>query len=274
MALQYIGVTGFKSREQIFDVHARSGIHTSDGTQKEKMSSTPHMMCGVLVSKKTFFKNDFSGSMSSRYVTRDELRKIFYEHPDLVNLVHYNSDSSEKELSEELFDIMIVADGAEGGSNCSGFQLNLKYVPSLKLFDRIQEVYQHNLIFVLQINSRILTQFDEDPVKLAQHLKSYSIQSSFLLDLSGGTGKSLDVELLRPYVDAFAQVGVTIGMGVAGGLSAEAADSLTRLIERYPYLSIDAEGKLHDSGQNGGMFNPEKAKRYVNTAVQLFERYR
>lgn len=94
-----------------------------------------------------------------------------------------------------------------------------------------------------------------------------------LFDASHGTGKTMDVEALDRFLetayenDALDQV----GFGVAGGLDAKTVEEkLPYLLEKYPDLSWDAEGKLHPINNAGKRpLQMDIVKKYLRSSVTV-----
>lgn len=75
-----------------------------------------------------------------------------------------------------------------------------------------------------------------------------------LFDSSHGTGKRLDVSALKPFIaEAHSKLDLSrTGVAIAGGLDGQIVrEDLPELIDKYPNLSWDAEGKLHPIQPNG-----------------------
>ncbi|MDO8571756.1 MAG: hypothetical protein Q7R79_03695, partial [bacterium] len=87
-----------------------------------------------------------------------------------------------------------------------------------------------------------------------------------LLDPSGGTGKMFDPRVERTYLDKLADLGV--GLGVAGGLSPSTLHLLQPLINDYPNLCIDAEGRLRNQDDQ---LDLTVAGSYLQKAYELFD---
>ena len=99
-----------------------------------------------------------------------------------------------------------------------------------------------------------------------------------LFDASHGTGQRLDVESLREFVAAGYESPdlKRVNFGVAGGLDAETVPQLAPLVDEFPELSWDAEGRLrgekHVSRFGGNVIWPldlDKTKRYIAASTHL-----
>jgi hypothetical protein len=91
-----------------------------------------------------------------------------------------------------------------------------------------------------------------------------------LIDASGGRGEPIDVSRARIYVAAMCEYAPNLGIGVAGGFSAEELSknpALVSLVREYK-LHVDAEGQLRD-GDEGGTLNVARAQAWVRAASVL-----
>ena len=109
-----------------------------------------------------------------------------------------------------------------------------------------------------------ITLNNHSPGEVAAELETMPVDY-VLLDPSGGYGREMDLELMRSYVDAIYQRQLTVGVGVSGGLEAANVERLLGpLLEEYPDLSCDAEGRLRKG--------PEGATELDIPAVDAFVR--
>lgn len=249
----YLGVTGVCRREDCLALLER----TPDVGRK--------IMLGVLMSGKTI--RGVRNNWPQRYPEAREVADIFVAHPRALNLVHFNTKEPEK-LVEDLAKVMEL-----GGANCHGVQLNMAW-PSPNLVEMFRDMFPLATV-VLQVGSRAFADTGPSPIVLAERVADWYGGSIdyVLLDPSGGEGKALSSEDLLPFVKKLyaRAVPAAIGVGVAGGLSAETMDLMDRLWDRYPDLSIDAEGKLRDEPEDkehGDRFNLGKASAYLTTAAR------
>lgn len=104
------------------------------------------------------------------------------------------------------------------------------------------------------------------PKELAKLLGEFAVDY-VLLDSSHGQGVRLDIDKLRPYIEALYESDDLggAGIGIAGGLNAEVvANDLPAIVKYYPDLSWDAEGQLHRPNENGKRpINLDDANAYI-----------
>jgi len=243
----YIGITGFMSREE---VEAVLEVFPKDSPRK--------LMVGVLASEKTIYGHP--NKWPNRYPNRLEIEYIFSDNPLALNLVHYNTKNPETLVGQ-----MCTVSGPLGGPHFHGFQLNLAW-PNPDMIAGWRKHFEGIIVF--QIGGHAFEVVDHSPQKLAEKVAEYKGLVQYLLfDPSGGKGQPFDTEQARAYLRALADKDLGIGLGVAGGLSAETMHLVEPLVEEFPDLSIDAEGRIRDEDDD---LDLEKARRYVSAALEMF----
>lgn len=248
--IPYIGVTGFMSPEEV--------KNTLEGIDFQKAKRL--LMVGVLASLKSL--QGLPNKWPGRYPKIEDVKNIFLENENCLNLVHFNTKEPESLLSQ----LLSVTDIA--GRNFNGFQLNIAW-PSVRVLEDYKELHNDKTI-VLQIGGRAFEEVSHSPKKLADkvHSEYAGLIDYVLLDPSGGTGKPFDPTVARSYLEALSAKTNDFGLGVAGGLSPTTLDLVEPLVKDFPDLSIDAEGRLR---------NPEIdnlhlgiTKDYVEKSLELF----
>lgn len=274
----YDGIAGFMSPEEVRAVAADSGVIATHGT--------PHfggrrLAIGVLVSWKTL--NGQPAGQPSRYPKLERVREIIdaaaepYHHKapwqpetegtvfDLqsrcLRIIHYNT--REPNLLAQLDRLCEIA-----GPNLDGFQLNMVWPPEEDIRSWAQD--HPTMRIILQVNRSMFSNVARKPQLLTGEIarRYYPWITDILFDMSSGTGAPADLDeasaALVALYEAFggAEKG-GLGIGLAGGLDPVSVWNLKPLFERWPDLSIDAEGRLRD--KNDAM-DCEKAREYVRRA--------
>jgi len=186
----------------------------------------------------------------------------------VLRLVHYNADDKTT-LLQQIERVVKVCSG-----KLDGFQLNMTW-PSPKVLDEffLLHEYPNGFKIVLQVGQKALDMVENSPKKLADKALDYrGLIDYILIDPSGGLGKPFDTEKARDYLRALRDLGFC-GLGVAGGLSPTTLNLVEPLVEEFPYLSIDAEGRLR-TPQPKDALNLEVAKDYVDKAFAIFAKNR
>lgn len=198
-------------------------------------SSKRLLMVGVLASWRTLYENKESG----RYPKIENIKNIFVEHPLALNLVHYNTRRTDN-LCEQLVQLTKVS-----GPNIHGLQLNIPWPPKDELYTYRSEYPNHKI--VIMVNDDALNDVLYSQQSLVSKIKEYKdIVDYVLLDQSCGHGIPLDVEFMRRYLDVLYKEDLGLGIVVAGGLCSTTLNIIKTIINDFPDLSIDAEGKLRN----------------------------
>lgn len=251
----YIGVTGFMEKREVESF--LTAVSRPFFTAFPTSFPTRELMIGVLASQKTLLGQ--SHKRPNRYPSMERLGDIFVSHPAVLNLVHYNSKDMTT-LVEQLREITYLA-----GPRLHGFQLNMAW-PIPEILAEIKADLKKTI--VLQIGGHALELVDHSPKRLHNRLFRYGCIGSVdhvLLDASGGLGRLLEPDRLRDYLSVLQDL--PFSFGVAGGLSPTTLSQLEPLIEEFPRLSIDAEGRLRDKDDNLDLV---KAEQYVLEALRIF----
>lgn len=245
----YVGVTGFRNREEVKKV--LDAVAPLSGRQ---------VMIGALANSKTISGELDNGN--NRYPTSGQLGDIFEDVPGSLNIVHFSTKNPEM-----LFEGMIKAFNL-AGPFCDGLQLNVAW-PDPKALGHFK-IKAPQATVILQVGARALEMVEHSPQKLADKINKefkYFIDYG-LLDLSGGTGKPFDPEEVRGYLRALEDKQMSVGLGVAGGLSPETLPDLVGpLVEEFPYLSVDVETGVRN---NDDLFDTRLAISFIRKAECLF----
>jgi hypothetical protein len=145
--------------------------------------------------------------------------------------------------------------------------LDIDYRPFIHLFN---EVYPNQSI-ILQAGS--LTLDNHSPSEVADGIKTMPVDY-LLLDASGGYGKQMDLARIRSYVDEIYQRQIPVGVTVSGGLEAENVEELLGpLMEEYPNLSCDAEGRLRKGLKGSTVIDIDATDQYLVACKQTIRRH-
>lgn len=137
----------------------------------------------------------------------------------------------------------------------------------------IEEVKQHtNHTIILQAHGESMQQLGAE--NMAKKLGRYAHTLDYVLfDASHGKGVRLHPNALRPFLDKVYESKqlTSVGFGVAGGLSADVVrNELAALVNTYPDLSWDTEGKVHCTHEDGTPgFDPYAAKDYLEASSNI-----
>ena len=233
--LPYVGVTGFARREDLPRI-------------EEAARAVPagyRLMAGIL----------WSGAGENRPNLRyprtlDLARELLVvaESAGAFPVVHFNTRAKGEDLRRELFELRTALP-------FRGVQLNL--VAPDPAVVREFESSNPSLEIIVQVNGSSLRN-DRSPLGVLRYLSGYEkrgpegyepVGGSVLLDLSGGTGREIDLEWIEETVQRLAESPVPRRIGIAGGFGPESLPTFRTLrerlgVERFRSLSVDAESRL------------------------------
>lgn len=128
---------------------------------------------------------------------------------------------------------------------------------------------------ILQAFGEYMKEYRPDELALKfRRLVTNGLVDYILFDASHGTGATLDVNALGPFVDTAYQVlQDSSGVAIAGGLDGPTIrDHLPQLLAEFPDLSWDAEGKLHHKdGTNSGLLKHKEVKDYLSASAEVIK---
>lgn len=248
MSTPYIGITGFMSRK--------------DAEEAWNRFSHPDrlLMIGVLANNKTV--EQLTQDQPQRYPHIADIATIFPTkgtiRPNILNLIHFNT-SDTSTLAYHLEVLTSIA-----GRSFGGFQLNVPWVDP-NILQTYRKRHPGKKI-VLQIRRSF------SPRKAAELIaERYARLFDYLLiDQSLGTGRKLKVGRTRKYLQCFREVGVEeyAGLVISGGVCAQTAPSLVGpLVDEFPNLSVDMEGRIRDKYDR---LDVEKASAAVDELSAVF----
>lgn len=253
----YIGITGFMSLDEVEEIMKLIPKNPSHA-----------LMVGVLASYRTLrCEPQKRPNRNPRLIDIQDIFPCRWLHRNgkrmTHNLVHYNTKDASS-LADQLCKMARCSK-----SDCDGFQLNIAWPPQKELEKFLQQYMRR---IVLQVGGRALKELEKSPTELANRIFDYyGLIDAVLLDMSGGLGRPLDANMLRPYLEKLRETWPDLGLGVAGGLSAETLHLVEPIIRDFPDVSIDAEGRLRDAEDRLDM---EKAKTYFLGALEMFSKHR
>lgn len=239
----YIGATGFTDAAQV-----------TRALRAVPQGATRKFMVGVLASAQSLRGIPLKPEWQGRYPERARIRDIFPDDPRTLNLVHYAPGENFRESM--VHDLIALSEMA--GPHLHGFQLNAVWPREMKIAAyRENRAYAQQMI-VLQIGREAISFMDDWPSAIAKRVRGYgALIDAVLVDSSSGKGQSFDINAAWRLISEIAERCPHLGVGVAGGLGSGQLDQAIRLAAEFPYLSIDAEGRLRTA--DGALDEPAVA---------------
>lgn len=249
----YIGITDICSAEQ-----GTALVDVLRSTYRPFW--TPRLGVGIMMSYKTL--NGIDTKWAKAFPKNEDIESIWPADPDVYNVLHY-ADYDGNPLLPNLQKAMRYA------PSCDAIQLDMVW-PNPHDVLEFRMSYPDTAVF-LQVSDPALTRCSRYVAKAAAYVAMYQDALDVaLLDMSMGTGKSLDEDLLGSLVDALFEECPGLSLAVAGGLGPDTLHLADSLFKKDPQLSIDAQSRLRPSGNALDPLDMGYCERYLRGAAERY----
>ena len=254
-ATPYVGITGFKTKEEILSVAPMFPKHGFD-------SESSHIpMLGFLVSYKRLADKTMPGKRSP--VANDLGMLLSYVPARVLPMMHYYT-INKPELAEEVKNLYSISN-MYGSGLCCSLQINMDWPP----IEQVKKILQEfpDMIIVLQLPPKTTQGLSLE--QIAKRAKEYdSLVKYTLIDPSRGEGIGFDVKYSTELMLALNEVMPTTRIGIAGGLAADnVKEKILLILKDYNEdFCIDAQGRLRT--ENGKALDYEKARAYIKASAK------
>lgn len=271
----YIGITDFTSMD---NVQAMLNIFVDVFHSKKPRD----LMIGTMMSYKTL--NGLVSKWSRVFPRQEDFYNIYPTRQEpLLNTLHYADYDGVTEIGDLATAIMIANHrGPFSPGAIDALQLDMIW-PSTHLIKEAVLLANslmsestkidgdlENLKIILQIGRKATEQLDNSPQKVASRIKQYAgAIHCVLFDMSGGLGKEMNPQLLLSYLTETKNICPDISLAVAGGLGPNTMDIILPILEEFPGISIDAQGKLRPSGNALDPIDWNLAGKYITEASKV-----
>jgi hypothetical protein len=255
----YIGITGFTNADQV-----RLMLDTFQ--RNKRMGSQRKLHIGVMMSFNTL--HGLPSRYTDSFPKNTAIRDIFPAGPqsEIMNCVHYADHRHDPNLRYPLQNAI-----GFGGPHMNALQLDAVWPDP----DEIQEAlcgHDHITDVILQVGKHALEKVGDEIPRLLNELACYSeTVTHIILDKSMGRGLPLDSDDLLPFLRTIRSELPEYQLVVAGGLGPNTLHLLEPIIEEFPDINIDAEGKLRASGNNIDPLDIPITQDYLAQALQLLK---
>ncbi len=251
----YIGITDFTD---VKEVQMMKNLLTELAPEGGR-----NLMVGIMMDYKT--QHGLPSKWANAWPRPYERPKIFSETEGVLNTLHYADFGGYSGYNDYMNAILTC------GDHLHALQFDVPW-PSVSAVLGIKEKYSH-LQIILQIGKHALEELsNKNPKKVVLRMREYKDTIDFaLLDLSLGKGLPLESEVIIPYLEEIQLTFPNIGLAVAGGLGPDTMYLLEPIVEQFPDISIDAQGRLRDSGNSLDPINWNRAEVYMREAVRVLK---
>jgi len=241
---RYIGITGFKTKEEI------------DACIEESSGKEPMIMYGILTSPKNFSNIAREGSRRPAFINLASL--LEYVPKSAMPTIHHCSNN--RQISSEL-DTLLIADDIYDRGLCKAIQINQR-LPDVKEIKTFKKKYS-DIKIILQLEPEDIA----DPKATGQIVNNYEgLVEYVIIDPSKGIGKELNV---YDTLKVLNNLKINAMPVIAGGLSAENVGAVVKFF-RKEYgdgFCIDVEGKIRDVEDK---LSVEKMTSYIKEAYKVY----
>lgn len=223
---------------------------------------------GVMMSYKTLW--NMQTKWSQAFSPKETIRDIF--HPISTDAGRYIYNCLHYADYEDMTGTVDLAKAFQyAGPFMDAIQLDMPW-PDHEMIDTAIRFTGNNPEVILQVGKRSIEEADNDPNNVVERLKAYDgIIHRVLLDKSMGKGLGMDAEGLLPYARAIKKAFPHLGLVVAGGLGPNTMHLVHPLVEEFPDISIDAQGKLRASGNALDPIDWDMAEEYLVAASKILK---
>lgn len=241
----YVGITGFMSRTEV-----DAAIDAMPAWGSKRL-----LQVGVLASPKSLWAG--GNTKPHRYPKPWAIQRIWnYADTDAtryLNVLHWCAEPHESALDQ-------LETAIESAGPLDGVQVNAE-----RPIDRLGHI---------PLPDRVIVQARPNVMKLgakwiAEYLEANPRVTDVLLDSSAGTGAGIDFGLVLTVLDELIDLCPTLGIVIAGGLSAKALrrPGLREFLREHPFVSIDAESGLRDGNDK---LDLTELRAYLDEAAEIF----
>ena len=252
----YIGITDFTNFAQVEAMLKVFKKHRAPWSERK-------LHVGIMMSRKTLL--GLPTKYEKAFPPKEEISNIFGSD-ETYNCLHYADYEKDPELSMNLCRAI-----SYGGIGIDALQLDMIWPDPGQVANGVH-ASRKQIEVILQIGRNAIEEAGDNPEEVVRRLEDYDgVIHRVLLDKSMGKGLGMDAEGLRPFARAIKEKFPNLGLGVAGGLGPETMDLVQPLIEEFPDISIDAQGRLRPSGSALDPIDWGMAGEYFVKALSLLD---
>lgn len=266
----YIGITDFTDNKQV-----RTMLKVF--RENRSKNSLRRLHVGVMMSRKTLL--GYETKWAKAFPPKETIGNIFYpveqinslRAPNRVNdvmfVLHYADYGADNFLFTNLSRALEYA-----GPCVDAIQLDMIW-PDPDALDSLRCSLRGPLEIILQIGANAIEEANNNPDEVVERLAPYMKRSCIthvLLDKSMGKGLGMDAQGLLPYIRAIRKAYPELGLAVAGGLGPETMHLVEPIVQEFPDISIDAQGRLRPSGDALDPIDWDMAGEYLAKALKMF----
>lgn len=251
----YIGITDFLNFEQVQGMLQAFNAHRPHGSNRV-------LHVGVMMSYKTL--HGIPSKWSDIFPPKERIAEIF-SSDETYNCLHYADYENNPELWRSLG--MAIS---YSGIGIRAIQLDMTWPDPGEVAHGIH-ASRKQVEVILQVGKDAIEEVGNSPQGVIERLSDYEgVIHRVLLDKSMGMGVGMDATGLIPFVQAIKQQFPELGIVTAGGLGPKTMHLVKPLVDMFPEISIDAQGRLRPSGSILDPIDWAIAGEYLAKAHEIF----
>lgn len=250
MTMPYIGVTDFTDRQQV-----------SEAAACIPASTNRRLHVGAMMSYKTLNNIPTTTGWERIWLDQVGLHSLFIEDKSVFNVLHYADYDDKTTLVDLIRAIQLAGPGVEG------LQLDMKW-PTPSLLSNFKSVFPHIKI-IQQIGHLAIKESHDWERDLAAY---EGLVDYILLDCGMGKGVTFTSDYMLFLLSAALKYFDQDQVVVAGGLGPETYLNLKPVLELYPNVSCDAQGRLRHSRNAADPLDMVLVKKYITGVCSLIEK--
>lgn len=245
----YIGVTDFTTRAEVEAVKALI---------PESVNRRLHV--GAMMSYKTLNHIPTNTGWEKIWLNEQGLHRLFVADKSVFNVLHYADYEDKTDLSH------LVAATMQAGPGMEGLQLDMKW-PLPSMLSQYMSAFGH-VKLIVQIGATAMSESSDWERDLAAY---EGIADYVLLDSGMGRGKTFNPDFMLGNVAVTLKYFDQNQIAVAGGLGPETYLNLKPIVELYPEISCDAQGRLRPSGNAKDPLDFNLVGQYIKGVCSILE---
>lgn len=260
MRKPYIGVTDFTTRNQVVNV---AGLIPTEANRR--------LHVGAMISYKTLNNIPTSTGWENIWLNKSGLQELFVNDWSVFNVLHYADYGHERSKRAPTTVEHLLKALNRAGPHVNGIQLDMVW-PAPTMVAELRYA-RPGIEIIQQISSKAK---EEAGIRWVDKMEQYAGIVDYIL-LDSGMGKGIPFQPANVIYDI--NIALSCGfsqsqIAVAGGLGPKTYTNLQPVLDRYPDISCDAQGKLRPSGSAVDPLDFDYVKQYISGVCSLLTQSR
>jgi len=236
LLVPYVGATDFLNFEQVRAMLKVFNAHLPKGSKRR-------LHVGVMTDLEMVYDASGPEARWAHLWPRRQAWRGIFASAETYNCLHYANYITDYALAGTLSEAI-----GHCGMHLSAVQLDMIWPHPTEVRCGMH-MSRRFVEIILQVGTEALDECNNDPAEVVKRLEDYEgVIHRVLLDKSAGKGLGMDAAALLPFARAIRARFPKLGLVFAGGLGPTTMSLVDPLLPEFSDMSIDAQGKLHPSG--------------------------